>query len=151
MLFEEVPRPEWQRLMRTNIEGVYSVIQAVLPAMRAQAWGRIVNVSSVAAEDGMPGFAWYSTSKAALHGLTRTLARELGPAGVLVNAVMPGGTLTSSVIEQVPAAALALQARQLPTRKLPRPEDVASTIVFLASAANTTMTGEIVRASGGRP
>jgi 3-oxoacyl-[acyl-carrier protein] reductase len=149
--FEAVEPGSWQRPLRANIEGAYTATQAVVPSMRARQWGRIVNISSIAATDGMPGFSWYSASKAALHGLTRTLARELGPSGILVNVVMPGGTLTSSVFEQVPAFTLKLQARQLPIGRLPRPEEVAATIVFLASAANTTVTGEIVRSSGGRP
>jgi 3-oxoacyl-[acyl-carrier protein] reductase len=87
----------WRGLLRTNLEGVYSVIRAVVPFMCARQWGRIVNVSSVAAADGMPGHAWYAASKAALHGLSRTLAGELGVSGILVNNVLPTGTMTSTV------------------------------------------------------
>src|SRR5262249_19268444 len=89
-LFEQVPPDEWKASLRANTEGHYAAIQAVLPSMRERKWGRIVNVSSAVAVDGLPGAGPYSAAKAALHGLTRTLAKEVGPAGVLVNIVMPG-------------------------------------------------------------
>lgn len=140
----------WRDLVRTNFEGAYAMIDAVVPSMRTHKWGRIVNVSSTAASDGMPGFAWYAASKAALHGLTRTLARELGSFDILINNVVPGGTMTSTVFDHLPPAVLLKKARELPLGRLPRPEEVAATIVFLTSAMNTTITGEDVRASGGR-
>ena len=149
--FEKASACDWQSLLRTNIEGTYVAVQSAVPSMRSGGWGRIVNVSSVAATDGMPGFAWYGAAKAALHGLTRTLAKELGPAGVLVNCVMAGPTLTDRVVQHMPASRLERLGRALPIRRLPCPEDMATTIVFLCSAANRTITGEIVRASGGRP
>jgi 3-oxoacyl-[acyl-carrier protein] reductase len=148
--FEDFPALEWQRLVRVNIESAFAAIQSVLPPMRRGAWGRIVNVSSVAAEDGMPKFAWYSAAKAGLHGLTKTLAKELGPAGILINAVMPGGTLTERVRNNIAEESLRQQAETLPIRRLPTPVDVATAVVFLCSAANTAITGEILRASGGR-
>jgi 3-oxoacyl-[acyl-carrier protein] reductase len=147
--FEQAPASRWQPLLRANIEGAFVAAQSVVPSMRAGHWGRIVNVSSVAAVDGMPGFAWYGAAKAALHGLTQTLAKELGPDGVLVNTVMVGATLTDRVA-RLPAARLERLRRTLPTRRLPSPDDVAATIVFLSSAANRAITGEIVRSSGGR-
>lgn len=149
--FEDCPEDQWRPLLRANSEGHYVAIQSVLPFMRAKAWGRIVNVSSVAAVDGMAEFGWYAAAKAALHGLTQTLARELGPAGILVNVVLPGGTATEGVMRNVGKLMLARQAAALPIRRLPDPDDVASVIVFLASAANRAITGETVRASGGRP
>ncbi len=149
--FERTPDEGWRPLLRANIEGTYVAVQSVLASMRSRGWGRIVIVSSVAAVDGMPGFAWYGAAKSALHGLTRTLAKELGPAGVLVNTVMAGPTRTEGVVQHMPVAWLERLGRALPLRRVPSPEDVAATIVFLSSAANRTMTGEIVRASGGRP
>ena len=148
--FEDIPPAEWQPVIRVNIEGTYAAIQEVLPSMRAAGWGRIVNISSVVAEEGLPGYASYSAAKAALHGLTRTLAKEVGPAGVLVNAVMPGATLTERVNTYMSAEHLTRQAQLLPIRRVPTPEDVAATVVYLGSAANTVLTGEVVRASGGR-
>lgn len=149
-LFEDVPPVEWRLPLRTNVEGVFTLTQAVVPAMRRAGWGRIVNVSSVAASDGLVGIAWYAAAKSALHGLTRTLARELGPAGILVNAVMPGATRTESVLEQIPLDVLERQGRRLPLGRVPHAAEVAAAIAFLASDANRVITGEIIRASGGR-
>ena len=149
--FEACPDDHWRPLMRANSEGPLVAIQSVVPFMRHQAWGRIVNVSSAAAIDGMAGFGWYSAAKAALHGLTQTLARDLGPAGILVNVVVPGATATERVTQNLGERMLARQAAALPIRRLPDPDDVAAVVVFLASAANKAITGEIVRASGGRP
>lgn len=148
-LFEDLPEAEWTALLRANAEGHYTAIQAALPSMRAKGWGRIVNVSSGLAVDGMPGSGPYVAAKAAMHGLTRTLMRELGPAGVLVNVVMPGATLTEHMVERIPAARRDQMASASPIRRLLPPEEVVPTIVFLCSAANTAVTGEIIRASGG--
>lgn len=146
--FEEVPDRAWTHLARTNIEGPVRMLQAVLPTMRASGWGRIVNVSSIAATDGMTGFAWYSAAKAALHGLSRSVAREVGGAGVLVNVVMPGATMTERVRSGLPRALLDRHVNTSITGRVPGPEAVASVIVFLCSAVNTAISGEVVRVSG---
>ncbi len=148
-LFEHRAATSWRPVLEANVEGHYHAIQRVLPSMRARSWGRIVNVSSTVAADGLPGSGPYGAAKAALHGLTRTLAKELGPAGILANVVMPGLTLTEGNVERIPAASLEPIAAETPLRRLLRAEEVAATIVFLGSAANTALTGEIVRASGG--
>ena len=147
--FEDDEPSYWLPLLQANVAGHYRAIQCVLPGMRAKGWGRIVNVSSVAAQDGMPGMGHYGAAKAALHGLTRTLAKELGPAGILTNVVMPGLTLTEHAQDVIPAAARDELARQSPIRRLLSPEELVPTIVFLASAANTAVTGEVIRVSGG--
>ena len=149
-LFENHPPNEWRALIRANVEGPYRLTQAVLPFMKQNGWGRIVNVSSTAAADGVGGLAWYSASKAALHGLTFELSNELGPSGILVNAVMPGATLSESVVESIAPIKLTLEAQRLAIRRVPVPDEVASLIAYLCSAANTAVTGEVIRASGGR-
>lgn len=150
-LFEDVPQAEWQRVFRANFEGAYAAIQAVLPSMRARNWGRIVNISSGVALDGVSGGSPYGAAKAGLHGLTNTLARELGPMGVLINVVVPGATLTEHMTEALPPAIREQREKAYPIRRLLPPEEVAPTIVFLCSALNTAVTGEVIRASGGRP
>jgi 3-oxoacyl-[acyl-carrier protein] reductase len=147
--FEELPPEEWRALLRENTEGAYAAIQAVVPSMRERSWGRIVNVSSGVAVDGLPGSGPYAAAKAALHGLTRTLSKELGPTGILVNVVMPGATLTERNVAALPAAVREQMEKASPIRRLLPPEEVVPTIVFLCSAANTAVTGEIIRASGG--
>jgi NAD(P)-dependent dehydrogenase (short-subunit alcohol dehydrogenase family) len=101
-LFQELPAAEWQAPLRANTGGPYAAIQAVLPSMRARRWGRIVNVSSGVAVDGVPGTGPYGAARATMHGLTRTLAKELGPVGILVNVVMPGVTLTERMADALP-------------------------------------------------
>jgi 3-oxoacyl-[acyl-carrier protein] reductase len=147
--FEDLPPEEWGVFLRANTEGHYAAIQAVLPSMRAGRWGRIVNISSGVAADGLPGTGPYAAAKAALHGLTRTLSKELGPAGILVNVVMPGLTLTERIATIIPAATRDKMAQASPIRRLLSPEEVVPTIVYLCSSANTAVTGEIIRASGG--
>jgi 3-oxoacyl-[acyl-carrier protein] reductase len=117
--------------------------------VRSRGWGRIVNVSSIAAADGAPGAGPYAAAKAGLHGLTRSLARELGPAGILANAVMPGPTMTARALTVIPGAQQEALARMTPIGLLLGPEDVAPLIVYLCSALNTAVTGEVIRASGG--
>ena len=148
-LFEEVPPERWQEDTRTLLEGAYLTIQAVLPLMRAAGWGRIVNVSSSLAEDGMAGGAPYTAAKAGLHGLTRTLAKELAPAGILANVVMPGLTLTERARRAIPGEVLDGEAARTPTGRLTAPEEVAALVVFLGSAANGHVNGENIRVTGG--
>jgi NAD(P)-dependent dehydrogenase (short-subunit alcohol dehydrogenase family) len=147
--FEDDDPALWRRMLQANVDGHAAAIRAVLPSMRAQRWGRIVNVSSTIAADGLAGSGAYGAAKGALHGLTRTLARELGPLGILTNVVMPGLTLTETNRERLPPALVEEYGQHAATGRLLSPEEVVPVIVFLASAANTAVIGEIVRASGG--
>lgn len=144
--FEDQPASEF---FRANLDGPYAVAQAVVPVMRAQGFGRIVLVSGTSGVDGLPYGTALSTAKAALHGLTRSLAKELGAVGVLVNAVLPGTTLTEHIATLLPAAARAAREQASPIRRLLGPEEVVPMIAFLGSPANTGVTGELVRVSGG--
>lgn len=147
--FEDVPAAAWQPFLRANVDGPYAVAQAVVPAMRAQGFGRIVLVSGTSGLDGQPGAAPLAAAKSALHGLMRTLTKELGPAGILANVVLPGTTLTEHIAAILPAAGRAAREQASPIRRLLDPEEVVPAIAFLASPANTAVTGELVRVSGG--
>ena len=147
--FEELPAESWQPFLRANVDGPYAVAQAVVPAMRAQGFGRIVMVSGTSGVDGAPGAAPLTAAKSALHGLARTLTKELGPAGILVNVVLPGTTLTEHIAAILPAEGRAVREQASPIRRLLAPEDVVPAIAFLGSPANTAVTGELVRVSGG--
>jgi NAD(P)-dependent dehydrogenase (short-subunit alcohol dehydrogenase family) len=149
--FEDIALSEWQGVVHDNIDGAIAAIQAALPSMRARGWGRIVNVSSGVALDGVVGAGPYGAAKAALHGLTACLARELGPHGILTNVVVPGLTLTDRLSAVLPPHVQEQRGKAYPVARLLPPEEVAPTIVFLCSSANTAVTGETVRASGGRP
>jgi NAD(P)-dependent dehydrogenase (short-subunit alcohol dehydrogenase family) len=147
--FDELPFEDLRAELRANVEGTLAATQAAVASMRKNRWGRIVTVSSDLAVNGMPGSAGYSAAKSALHGLTRSLFTELAPEGILVNVVMAGLTLTDRAKANVPAHVLEHAARSSPLRRLPTPEEIATTIVFLASEANTTVNGEIILSSGG--
>lgn len=147
--FEDVPLERWQSMLRQTLEGVAFTVQCAVPLMRRSGWGRIVTVSSDAV-DGWPGLGPYATAKAGLHGLSRTLAVELGPANILSNVVMPAMVLTESVQERVPPEHKDQVKEHTPSRRLTTPEDVARLIVFLGSQANQQITGEIIRVTGGR-
>ena len=148
-LFEEVPFQNWEAMLRDTLEGVTLTIQCALPLLRKSGWGRIVNISSDAT-DGWPGLGPYATAKAGLHGLTRTLAVELGPANILSNVVMPGAVMTERTQEHISAEQREQIKQHTPTRQLITPEDVAALIVFLGSPVNKQITGEIIRITGGR-
>lgn len=145
-LFEETPLSRWTTMIDLNLTGVYLTVRHIVPYMRAQQWGRIVTLSS---DPAFPGAAAYAAAKAGLHGLTRVLAHELGPVGILANVVIPGFTLTEHNMQLMPQHMRDTVAQQTPTRRLSTPEDVASTIVYLGSAANTQTTGVLVHTSGG--
>jgi len=146
---ESVPAQAWQEQLRINVEGTAATIQAVLPPMRTQQWGRIVLLSSGAA-DGAPGLEHYAAAKAALRGISRSLSASAGPAGILTNVVMPGLVATEKHRRTIPAQALEQWAAQTPTRRLATEDDVAALAVFLASPANASTTGTEIRVDGGR-
>jgi NAD(P)-dependent dehydrogenase (short-subunit alcohol dehydrogenase family) len=135
----------WRRMLDTDLAGPYALLQAVIPFMRGRGWGRIVLVSSGAGEEGWEGAAAYATAKAGLAGLARSLAWELGREGILVNVVAPGLTLTDRVRDTAPPEVAERIAARIPSRRLSTPEDLATLIVFLASAANHNISGELVR------
>jgi 3-oxoacyl-[acyl-carrier protein] reductase len=117
--------------------------------MRRRGGGRAVLVSSHVATRGAAGQEPYGTAKAALHGFAVSLARAVGPHGVLVNVVSPGLTATPDALAHLPPAVLTAAAAGMPTGRLCDPEDVARLIVFYASAANRNISGEVLSMVGG--
>ena len=148
-LFEDVPLKNWEAMLRRTLEGVALTVQCALPLLRKSGWGRIVTISSDAV-NGWPGLGLYATAKAGLHGLSRTLAVELGPAKILSNVVMPGAVMTERTQLNTTAEQREQIKQHTPTRLLTTPEDVAALIVFLGSPVNQQITGEIIRITGGR-
>ncbi|MBT2234626.1 SDR family NAD(P)-dependent oxidoreductase [Nonomuraea sp. NEAU-A123] len=142
--FEEVPAAEWTAALHANVVGNAVLVGAVLPGMRRNGFGRIVFVSSGAAEEGLPGPGAYGTAKMALHGMARALAWEAGKDGILVNVAAAGFTLTERE-RPVPQEVVDTLAARTPTRRLSTADDLAALIVFLGSAANRNLTGEIIR------
>ncbi|WP_165972184.1 SDR family NAD(P)-dependent oxidoreductase [Paenibacillus piri] len=148
--FEDVPAEGWRREIRANLEGYYLTIQRVLPFMRKSNWGRIVNISSELAVDGMAGGGAYTAAKAGLHGLTATLSKELGPDGIFTNVVMPGWTMTEKAWKTFPHEMIEQERLKVPTRKHSVPADIANLVVFLGSEANGNINGEFIRVTGGK-
>jgi 3-oxoacyl-[acyl-carrier protein] reductase len=147
--FAEIPPEHWRPQLITGLEGIFHTLQAALPAMRGRRQGRIAFVSSAAADHGGPREQAYAATKSALTGLTASLARELGPEGILVNIVMPAMTTTDRILRTVPEPVRHTIADHLPTGKLSTPDDIANAIVFLCSAANGNITGETLHVTGG--
>jgi 3-oxoacyl-[acyl-carrier protein] reductase len=132
----------------TNVNGAMYCAKACIRSMMRNRWGRIINVSSVVAESGNPGQVVYSASKAALLGMTRTLAREYASRGITVNAVAPGfieTDMTSGLSESAKQAII----DQTPVGRIGRTEEVAAAVVFLASEEASYITGQVVRVNGG--
>lgn len=147
--FDSQLEGQLRQALRINLEGPARIIQRVVPAMRDGEGGRIVNVSTVHAQDGAPGVVSHTTAKSALHGLTKSLSRELAADNILVNVVMPALTLTEGVLGRFPAERVAAAAQRNPTGRNPEASELARLILFLASPGNAHVNGELIRHAGG--
>ncbi len=147
--FEDIGVQEWNRMMNVNVLGPYLLCRAVVPQMRKQAGGRIINVSSGTALKGVPGSLHYVASKAAIIGFTRSLAREIGKDNITVNAVAPGLTLSEGVRAHYREANLEMQRRTRAIQRDEVPEDVVGAVSFLASDDAAFMTGQTIAVDGG--
>lgn len=147
-LLLRVKEEEVRDTFATNVAGaIWCAKAAIRPMMKAKS-GRIINLSSVVAESGNPGQAVYSASKAALLGLTKTLAREYAKRGVTVNAVAPG-YIETDMTSALPEAATQAVIEQTPLGRVGRPEEVAAAVLFLASDEAGYITGQVLRVNGG--
>jgi 3-oxoacyl-[acyl-carrier protein] reductase len=139
---------DWEAVIRTNLQGAYHSIKAVLPGMVRRRWGRIVNIASVVAQSGNPGQANYIASKAGLIGLTKAVAAEVASRAITVNAVAPGfidTAMTRALPEEVRQKILAL----VPLGRMGRDREVAAAVRFLASEEASYITGHVLNVNGG--
>ena len=145
-LLEEVADKDWTETLAVNLTGQFNMIRAVARGMRERRAGKIVTVASELAIVGRAGLVAYCASKAGVIGLTKSLARELAPHGILVNCVAPGPTDTDllPVTERMPQL-----IAQIPLGRIAAPEEIAEVIWFLVSPANTWTTGQVVSPNGG--
>ncbi|MFI9025238.1 SDR family NAD(P)-dependent oxidoreductase [Streptomyces sp. NPDC053560] len=145
----ELTAQDWDTVLRVNVRGTWQVIRAAVPALRERGGGRIVNIASVVTRTGAAGFAHYVASKAAVEGLTRAAARELGQYGIGVNAVSPG------LVDDAASRAINdpdYLGRMQQTRCLPRemtPDDLVGAVLWLASPASGFVSGQTVVVDGG--
>ena len=147
-LLAQMTPEQWQEVIDTNLTSVYNFCQAVTRPMMSARYGRIINMSSVAAEFGNSGQVNYAASKAGIIGLTRCLATELARRGVTVNAVAPG-FIETDLTEAVRNMAGAELKKKIPARRLGQPDDVAETVVFLAGDGASYVTGQSISVDGG--
>ena len=147
-------RADWDHVIGVNLTGAWLCTQAVVPSMRARRYGKVINVSSTMVSKGWPvGLAPYIAAKAGIVGLTRALAKELGPDGIRVNAIAPGyvPVSTKKVVHR-PEAARELRDRVAGEQCLPRtqvPADLCGAIEFLSSAESDFITGQVLNVDGG--
>jgi 3-oxoacyl-[acyl-carrier protein] reductase len=146
---EELVAADWDRMLAVNVKGVFLCSKAVIPYMKKQGGGKIVNIASTTAFTGLPDFLHYSTSKGGVVTMTRGLATALGDFNINVNAVAPGLIMTEAMQAAVPPE----QAREVVAgqliKKAIRPEDIAAAVLFLASSEADMITGEIVAINAG--
>lgn len=148
--FEEIPDDEWNRVFDVNVRGAWLCARAVAPAMKEQRRGKIVNVSSMTVPTAPPGFAHYIASKAAIVGLTRALARELGPYGICVNTLTPDYiAFDRDYDNRQPEMAPALAAQRAFAREQ-EPEDLIGTLLYLLGSGSDFVTGQNIWVNGGR-
>jgi len=147
--FMEIPVEEWDRVMAINLRGLFLCSRAVFPAMKAQGKGKIVNISSSTFFKGVPDYIHYTTSKGGVVGFTRSLARELGPHGIRVNAIAPGFTVSGENVKNISDERQRgnVEARML--KRVEVPEDVVGTLVYLASDDSDFVTGQTILVDGG--
>lgn len=138
----------WSAVINTNLNSVFNYCQAVTRPMMSARSGRIINVSSVAANFGNPGQSNYAASKGGIEGFTRCLANEVGRRGITVNAIAPG-FISTDMTEAIRNAAEDTIKKQIPLRRLGQPEDIAAAVLYLASEGASYVTGNVVTVDGG--
>lgn len=149
--FEELETEDWRQVFDVNVIGQFLACKAVVPAMRQQGGGRIINISSGTPFKGVPFMLHYVASKGAINAITKALAKELGSAGILVNAVAPGFTLSDGVranpvqLEQLKD--ISLKARVIPRDQVP--DDVVGAVLYFATQDSAFVTGQTLVVDGG--
>ena len=146
-LVHDLAEAEWHRVLGVNLHGHFYATKYAVPHILRAGGGAIVNTASVLGQATLPGGVAYTTSKAALIGMTRSLAREVGEYGICVNAIAPG--LVEHEGQNVPRALTELQLKERSIKRLETPEDLMGTLVFLCSSDSDFMTGQAIVVDGG--
>ena len=147
-LFMRMKPEQWAKVIDVNLNGVFNVTKAVIRPMVKQRMGKIINISSVVGFTGNPGQVNYSSTKSALVGFTKSLAREVGARGVTVNAVAPG-FIDTAMTQALNESQQELILQQIPLGRMGGPADIANAVAFLASEDASYITGTILHVNGG--
>ncbi len=147
-MFNDISTADWDRMFDVNVRGAFLMTKAFLPDMINKKSGKIINISSIWGETGASCEVHYSASKAALIGFTKALAKELGPSGICVNCITPGviDTEMNALLDEETKSAL---CDDIPLMRIGAPEEVAKTVLFLASSAADYITGQVIGINGG--
>lgn len=148
IMFCDITEEKWDRMFDVDVKGVYNCIQSVLPDMIHKKSGRIINVSSMWGITGASCEVHYSAAKAAVIGLTKALAKELGPSGITVNAIAPG-VISTEMNGNISEEIMSELKEETPLGQIGTPEDIAETAFFLASPKASFITGETISVNGG--
>jgi len=144
----DITDDEIEQMLSVNIKGILTLSRDAIPALQ-KSKGTIINISSVAGQSAVPGFSTYAATKAGIDRITKILAAELGPLGIRINAVSPGLTQTDMLAATPPEAIDKMVNEATALRRVGTPEDVAQSIVWLASSDAEWITGQVIQASGG--
>lgn len=148
IMFCDITEEKWDRMFAVDVKGVYNCIQAALPDMIHNKSGRIINISSMWGITGASCEVHYSAAKAAVIGMTKALAKELGPSGITVNAIAPG-VISTEMNGNISEEIMTELKEETPLGRIGTPEDIAETALFLASPKASFITGEVISVNGG--
>jgi NAD(P)-dependent dehydrogenase (short-subunit alcohol dehydrogenase family) len=146
---EEQTDADWSRIIAINLTGVFNCCRAVVPQMRQQKYGRIVNIASIAGKEGNPNMTGYSATKAGVIGLTKSVAKEVAKEGICVNAVSPA-VIRTKILDQLTPEQVAYMTARIPMGRTGTTEEIAAVVHFLSSPDCSFVTGQCYDASGGR-
>lgn len=147
--FEDYSQEEYKRLLSINLTAPFMLLQQLVPGMKKQGFGRIVNIASIWSKITKPGRSLYTISKTGLAGFTISMAVEYGSSNILVNAVSPGFTRTELTAQSLSADETKALSEQIPVQRFADPHEIANTVLFLCSDLNTYITGQNIVVDGG--
>lgn len=147
-LFMRMKESQWDEVFEVNIKGIFNCTKSVVRSMVKNQYGKIISISSVVGEMGNPGQTNYSSTKSAIYGFTKSLAKELGSKNINVNAISPG-FIETDITDVLPDSIKTKYMEMIPLAKFGLPEDVAKSVLFLASDDSSYITGEVLKINGG--